>query len=223
MNRGPLDQLVLQKLPEITFPLVVKSHDLGPAAIAALRAGHARAICTYRDPRDSVASDMKFMNHSFETAVKRITASLESLHVLQSIPHVLLVGYEHMMADQIGQIRRIARHLCVNVDESTVHQIDAATNLNSSQRVCESLKHRHAADVYQSPLSNHRIDPVTHLHDNHINGGTVGRWKTELSLDQAADLTDRLAPWLEKLGYEKAIPTFAVEASLVVHRDILVV
>src|SRR5271156_4528903 len=60
MNRGPLDQLVLQKLPAITFPLVVKSHDLGPAALAALRAGRARAVCTYRDPRDCVASDMIF-------------------------------------------------------------------------------------------------------------------------------------------------------------------
>jgi hypothetical protein len=216
MNREPLEQLILTKLPAITFPLVVKSHDVGSAAITALRGGHARAVCTFRDPRDAVASDMKFMNHPFETAVKRISASLESLHLLQSIPHVLLVSYERMMTDPHLQIRRIADHLGVKADESTVRQIDAKTNLENSQRVCETLKTRHSRDVYQSPLSNHRIDPSTHLHDNHINGGTIGRWKDELSIDRAIHLTELLAPWLLKLGYETeaTVRSFAQDACI---------
>jgi hypothetical protein len=204
MTLPALESLLVHKLAHVKGPVVVKAHELGPCALATLRTGHAKAVCTCRDPRDCVVSDMCFMNHSFDAAVHRIGASLESLRIFQSIPNVLLVNYEQMRADPIRQIYLIANHLEIHIDESAAHSINTSTSLENSQHICDSLKHRPLSSVYQSKSTQHRIDPTTHLHENHINSGTVGRWKRELALDKALCLNDLLAPWLVKLGYETA-------------------
>jgi hypothetical protein len=46
------------------------------------------------------------------------------------------------------------------------------------------------------------VDPLTHLHENHISNARIGRWKDELSADLGRYLTERFAPWLLKWGYE---------------------
>jgi hypothetical protein len=195
-----LEHFVTKKWPAMTAPSVIKVHDIGPAALAALRSGSASAVCTFRDPRDCVASDMVFMGFPFEVSVKRIGGTLELLRLYQSTASILLVKYEDMMMDRPREINRIAAHLGVRVDESLVRQIDAMTNIESSKRLCAGLGDRPADQVRK--VANHLVDPVTHLHQNHINGGTIGRWKSEFSIDQLRFMTEYFEPWLLKMGYE---------------------
>jgi hypothetical protein len=195
-----LEHFVNQKWPTMTAPTVIKVHDIGPAAMGALRAGTARGICTFRDPRDCVVSDMAFMSYPFEACLKRIGGTLEPLRLYQSTPNILLIKYEQMMADRPREIRRIAGHLAIPVGDAAVQQIDARTNMHTSQRLCQSLKERPANAVMR--VANHVVDPVTHLHSNHINGGAIGKWKFQLSVDQVLYMTEYFAPWLIKLGYE---------------------
>jgi hypothetical protein len=98
------------------------------------------------------------------------------------------------------EIRRIATHLGLNLNEAAINHIDSKTNLESSSQLCDSLTNRPAKDIQK--VQNHIVDPATKLHHNHINGGTVGRWKYELSIDQVAYMTEFFAPWLRRLGYE---------------------
>jgi hypothetical protein len=140
------------------------------------------------------------MGYSLDDCVQRISVTLEPLGAFQSTPSILLLRYEEMMADRGREIRRIASHLGLRLDDATVGHIDAHTNLESCQKVCESLKDRPAEKVLM--LANHRIDPTTQLHQNHLNGGTVGRWKHEFSVEQIAYVNEFFAPWLLKLGYE---------------------
>jgi hypothetical protein len=212
-----LEHFVAQKWPTLTAPAVIKVHDIGPAAMAALRAGTARAICTYRDPRDCVASDMAFMAYPFEVCLKRIGGTLEPLRLYQTTPSILLLKYEQMMADRPREIRRIAGHVGIPVDDAAIRQIDARTNLHASERLCQSLKDRPANAVLR--VANHVVDPVTHLHQNHINGGTIGRWKSELSVDQVMYMTEYFAPWLIKLGYETTDSLAALMKSLSSHAN----
>ena len=126
----------------------------------------AKAVCTFRDPRDCVASDLVFMGGGLEQTILRVNGSLEFLKHYQNTPHILLVRYEDMMTDRFSQIRRIAEHLNVTLDEQAIARIDAKTNLESSQKLCKELNHRPSNQVLT--IQSHRVDPDTHLHENHI-------------------------------------------------------
>jgi hypothetical protein len=200
LDSAPLEHFVTTQWQGVNGSTVIKAHDLGPASLAAVRSGRAKAVCTFRDPRDCVASDVQFMGYPFEICVKRISGTLEPLRIYQNTPHILLVRYEDMMAERGREIRRIATHLGLNISDDLVRQIDEKTNVQSSGRVCDGLKHKSAEQVMQ--VATHRVDPVTQLHENHLNGGKIGRWRDELSREQIAYMTEFFAPWLIKLGYE---------------------
>jgi hypothetical protein len=104
------------------------------------------------------------------------------------------------MTNRQNEIRRIARHLGLPSDISIVSQVDARTNLQTSKQLCEQIKNRTDAQVMQ--IDSHRVDPQTHLHENHIDNARIGRWRDELSVDQGRYLTELFEPWLLKWGYE---------------------
>jgi hypothetical protein len=195
-----VEQFVTQQWQKSPGPTVIKAHMIGRVALTAIRSGQAKAVCTFRDPRDCVASDQVFMGRGFEYSVKRVASSLEFLNYYQSTPHILLVQYEEMMKDRLSQMRRIAAHLHLRGDEEMFARIDGRTSLESSERLCRDLKNRPASTVLN--IQSHRVDPDTHLHENHIGNAKIGRWKDEFSLDQARWLTEYFSPWLLQLGYE---------------------
>jgi hypothetical protein len=200
LDGGPADYFVTEQWQHVPGLTVIKAHQIGPAALSAIRAGQAKSVCTFRDPRDCVASDLAFMGRGLDFSVSRVTASLEFLKFYQSTPHILLVKYEEMMTDRISQIRRIASHLHVRWDEAMIARVDALTNLETSKQVCEELKNRPTEQVLN--IASHRVDPQTHLHEHHIGRATPGRWRDEFSTDQARWLTEYFSTWLVQLGYE---------------------
>jgi hypothetical protein len=66
--------------------------------------------------------------------------------------------------------------------------------------VCRQLKMRPANQVLN--IASHRVDPQTHLHENHISSAMIGRWKTELTPEQGRGLSEYFSGWLLSLGYE---------------------
>jgi hypothetical protein len=198
---GPyVEQFVTWHWPTAPGPTVIKAHMIGPVVMQALRTGAAKAVCTFRDPRDCVASDLMFMGLGLEKTILRVNGSLEFLKHYQNTPHILLVRYEDMMADRLGEIRRIARHLNITLDEDSVARVDAKTNIESSKRLCGELKDRSPDKVLN--IQSHRVDPETHLHEQHIGNARIGRWRDELSADQGRWLTEYFSRWLLLLGYE---------------------
>ena len=196
----PLEQFVSEQWPAETGSWVLKAHNIGISAMTVLRKGLAKGVCTFRDPRDCIASDLAFMRYPLDLSIKRVSATLDPLRIFQCVPNILLVRYENMMTNRPSEIRRIAAHLGLMVDDMTVRRVDSRTNLENSERVCTNMKHRPAGGLMQ--IADHLVDPTTHLHQNHINGGTVGRWRYELTEEQGAYVTEFFAPWLVQLGYE---------------------
>jgi hypothetical protein len=186
-----------EKVPGLTL---IKAHEMGAKAINALQAGLALGVCTFRDPRDCVASDLVFMGRGLDHTLKRMNASLECLRVCESIDRILFVRYEEMMTNRQNEIRRIARHLGLPSDISIIVQVDAKTNLQSSKQLCQQIRNRPSNQVME--IDSHRVDPRTHLHENHIDNARIGRWKDELSADQGRYVSELFAPWLLKWGYE---------------------
>jgi hypothetical protein len=181
-------------------PVVLKSHEPGPIALSLIRAGRIKAVCTFRDPRDCVSSDLKFMRIGINQVLQRVRSSFEALRLYQTTDHILLIRYEDMVQDPIRQIRRIALHVGVDVDAAAVERIHQATSFETSRKICQDVQRRPDSEVYL--IAKARVDPGTRLHENHIFDGKVGRWRTEFAGDQARWLTEYFSSWLIQLGYE---------------------
>jgi hypothetical protein len=195
-----LDSFINRQWETSPGPTVVKAHQIGPNALAAIRTGEAKAVCTFRDPRDCVASDIVFLGQGLEASVRRVAMTLEYLQHYQMTDHILLLRYENMMIDRRREIRRIAEHLKITLDDAAVHRIDAETDLEATKKICRQLKMRPSNAVLH--IASHRVDPETHLHENHVSNAKIGRWRTELSADQGRWLTEYFSSWLLNLGYE---------------------
>jgi hypothetical protein len=176
-------------------PTVVKAHGLGPLAMRHLTMEQAKAVCTFRDPRDCVASLMQFTNERFDIACARI---LEGLRMLDLYPQdqTLFIHYEDLLGDRLAQVRKIAAHLSISPEESLLRRIDELTSIEKSREICRDLTNRPDTQVIHS--ENHRVDPKTWLHHNHIQDGRSGRWRDQLT-DEQVDHADQIfAPWLAR-------------------------
>jgi hypothetical protein len=181
-------------------PTIIKTHGLGPIALERVRSEAAKSICTYRDPRDCVASLMTFTGQKFEDAIESIRGNLIVLDEYHKSGNTHFIQYERMLEDRLGEIRRIADYLGISIDDPMLARIDGMSNLESSKKVCEDLRHRPQGQFIRSK-EDHRVDPQTWLHHNHIHSGQPGRWREELSAEQIQHLKGEFAPWLERLGY----------------------
>jgi len=197
-----------QALPNPPGPTILKIHKLTPRGLEILNRNQAKAVCTFRDPRDCVASMITFANASFDVALQTIAQALDNLNGTAS-PNTLFIRYEDMIQNRLAHIRAIAQHLGVFVDQSLCEKIDSLTSIERSREVCRSLKDR-PEDTVLRAMNDHRVDPETWLHDNHIQNGRHGRWKEEMSADQVRILNETYGPWLQRLGYGDSARKIAV-------------
>jgi hypothetical protein len=200
MDSASMDNFVINEWPLTPELVVFKSHEIGLAALGAVQGGNAKAVVTFRDPRDCVASYMIFKRWSFENTMHQISGTVKLLEQHANCPHSLFLRYEDMMTDRRQELWKIASHLRLHVDEGFITGVDGATNMDASRKICESMKDRPADNFVIS--DDHKVDPKTHLHENHFNGGTIGRWKNELSPEQTRISTEFFASWLLRLNYE---------------------
>jgi hypothetical protein len=197
-----LDHFLQVEAPMGDGAAVIKAHEMGAGAIEYIALGKVRAVCTFRDPRDCVASDLIFWGKGFDESVSRVMWSMQcvgSLH--RQAPKALFVRYEAMMGDPIGQIRRIGQYLGVGLDHKAAEWIHSQTNLETSRNISRQLGSKLPEQV-DVGLDNHRRDKLTLLHDNHIGNAQVGRWKKELTVEQGEYLTKVFRENLTELEYE---------------------
>jgi hypothetical protein len=180
---------------------VYKSHGNGPLASHWIRTGKAKAVCTFRDPRDCVASDIEFMGLGFDASLRRVAQSLRLLDSYQDFGRTLFIRYEEMMEDRPAAIQVIAAHLYVRLHQKDLERIDEQTNISSSRKRCSEISSLRD-DQVQPVEGTHRRHLTTLLHDNHIGTAKVGRWKQDLTDAQGRQLTHLFANTLLNLGYE---------------------
>jgi hypothetical protein len=182
-------------------PAIIKVHEIGPTAIEWIASGRAKAVCTFRDLRDCVASDMVFWGRGFEASVKRVMISIKALDsAFGDSGRTLLVRYEDMISDRLGQIGRIADYLNIELNQTELEEVDSQSNIQSSRALCRSMANC-ADDETDRVEGNHMRHRVTLLHDNHIGNARIGKWKDELSGEQGRILTQAFGQALRVMGY----------------------
>jgi hypothetical protein len=200
-----LDRFLTNDVDARKGPAVIKAHEIGPLALEWIRTGRAKAVCTVRDPRDCVASDIAFWGAGFETSVGRVTLSLKFISSCCDFGRTLFVRYEEMMDNRRAEIAKIANYLRIPVGPAEIEWIDRRTDIRSSEEICRELMTRPAKET-EKISNNHRRDPITLLHDNHLGSGKVGRWKEDLTAEQGRVLTQLFNRSLNALGYSSEEP-----------------
>jgi len=196
-----LDDFLNTSAPVRQGSAVLKAHTVGPLALEWIRTARAKSVCTFRDPRDCVASEMEFEAVNFDTAIARVVACLKTLESSMDFGRTLFIRYEDMMHDRMSQIRLIAAYLNVRVDEKELESIDNETNLATSKKLCSQIS-------TLGPDQVEKIDNVparhrtTLLHDHHISKARPGRWREDLTDAQGRHLMQLFQKALLLLGYE---------------------
>ncbi len=89
----------------------------------------------------------------------------------RQLPNVLLVHYNNLKADLEGEVRRIAKFLDIEIDESLMPQILAHCEINHMRETARS-----------NPMAEGRLKQTfKNGTDTFFNKGTNGRWKDVLS------------------------------------------
>ncbi len=188
---------------------LIKAHDLGPATLTGIRAGRIRNVYTVRDPRDALASMIRFWpptpDNPFETYLGNFQRWLMQGETLMRSGTSLVIRYEDMMDDSAACIEAVARYLKLPERKQLIARVDAATSVESHRKIIDRIEE-------QAEDPDAAFDPTRQLHRRHIDSGEVGRWRRDLSQEQRRRAVVAFLPWLVSMGYAEEALRAAVEA-----------
>lgn len=187
--------------------LVVKTHGTDVARELARRAE--AIIITIRDPRDAIASLMRYNKTPFDLALRVTDASAATCARFMSHRRSVLLRFEDRFFDDPATVERIAA------------MFPGVLPLSESRRIFDELR-RAAVDAFianlealpttESSLDDltgqwDTYDEVTGWHKHHAGrDAEVGRWRRELSDRQVLTIESHMQPLMERLGYLPITP-----------------
>lgn len=200
-DAGNLDSVLDDVTNRENAIAVIKTHWPSKRVLEFMRHKSVKNVYTIRDPRDCVASRQLKTKDTFENSLQLIVKNLAAYfpHYRQ-LENTLFIRYEEMMQDARRSVNLIASHLGVALSEDVASRIHQETSMENAKRIAESLRARSPDTLIHD--RDHLVDPLTMLHDNHIQGGICGRWREEYNSEQKRTLMKALKPWLLVLGYE---------------------
>lgn len=180
--------------------VVIKAHTPGPKTLERIDNGVVKNVCTFRDPRDAVASRRTFQDEPFEESMEWIKRNIKFMHRYAQTQQTLFIRYEDMMRDSLSQIRALGRYLGADLNERLIRDLDHNTNFARSRAMASRVKELPSEQLYQDRT--HTVDRLTNLHENHIQSGKTGRWRTELTEEENRVLLNAFGKILVSLNYE---------------------
>ena len=185
---------------------VVKAHDVGMRTKKKISEGKIKNIYTIRDPRDCFASMEKFMPRfegvEIDDRIREFQRWLILGDEFFGDDVSLIIRYEEMVENNIKQIRRIANFLEIKRTDKLILNISNATSVAASQEIIKQMiETGKGVEKFKVAGKEKRFHPESQLHENHLNGGTIGRWRTELTEENQQKIHTAFSPWLIKFGY----------------------
>jgi len=177
---------------------VLKCHDPGRRTLRQIAEGRVRNVCTVRDPRDCLASMERFRprraDQTIEQRIRNFQRALAMADGFRTDSRSLLLRYEELRARPLEFVQEIARHLGVACDLATAQAVERAAGAERSAAIADSLagKGRGGRPAF---------DRQTQLHERHLDGGAIGRWREAFDADLQARLHLAFLPWLLGFGY----------------------
>jgi hypothetical protein len=189
---------------------VIKVHRCTDSIAAEFLQGNALGIYTFRDIRDVFVSSMKQRDKSFDYVWQEgfIDQCLENYKRWTQLPNVLISRYEAIICDLPNEVHRIATHLGLSLELSQCQTIAADYSIEIQQERIQKftdslLQMTLAPDDHREIVDYH--DEETLLHMNHINSGTAGRWKEDLSDQEATLICHHVENWCAENAYPSSV------------------
>ena len=183
--------------------LVAKLHDYDKGIEKLLNRGEAKAIYVYRDLRDVSISFIEKGQRLFWRFI--LSGEIDNLliqhRLWNSLDCILVSRYENMVINLAEETKRIADFLGVELDDDSAEQIAANYSLDRQKQRIESFDYQNKGFT-TGVKKKIKVDPYSLLHENHINSGQVGHWKTTLTPIQIGMIEYLGYDWLHEMGYQ---------------------
>ena len=189
--RRPQNVLKLYNLVEKNASFVVKTHSR-PSILWSLihLKGIFRASLSIRDPRDIVVSLLdhakKIKTEGRDNSIVHLSSVAEAIEYTSKMlnandvwfrtPGVLMVKYEDLLLDPVGQLHRLSDHI----------------GLNPESELLEGIVQKYAPKA---------INDATMQKRTHFNKGAVGRYKSRLSPAEIDLCNKRFKKFIDQAGY----------------------
>jgi hypothetical protein len=144
-----------------------------------------------RDPRDAVASLMRYHNHPFDRALDHVERALRLCVCYAADPRAKVYAYESRFFDDPETPDALAAHLGLPLaPQSGVKISQALVRDNVEAHIARMDR---LPGILQDRVSGDRLDPQTHWHTHHAGrSGEIGRWRHQFTPAQAEAVADRL-------------------------------
>jgi hypothetical protein len=164
---------------------VLKTHEIGNVAVLDwLSRFSTRLVVTIRDPRDAVGSLMLYHGYDFARALDYVDRAARLCARYAADERALLLSYESRFFEQVGTVARVDAHLGWTTDAAARDAIFGGLRRAAVDAYIARLPA--LPGVLQDRASGDMLDPRTHWHTHHAGrSGEVGRWKRQLSAEQA--------------------------------------
>jgi hypothetical protein len=152
--------------------LVVKSHVLDPSVHDLCCNGAVKAIYTWRNPYDVVASSLRMFQVSPKDAVDALRGALRvwAFHRRTSSAHI--VAYESIMTQPQVAIAEIGNYLGLRTSTGDLLQIATELSFENVKRLSQHVDELDPKRIIRR--GGLTFDRETNLHQNHIRDGRTG-------------------------------------------------
>ncbi len=164
---------------------VFRGHNVDSYLLRALALGDVRAILSFRDPRDAVASFMQRFGTQFLPVCNDVMRNLASLVSAGSSMPNLSFFFEDRFTDDISTVRQCADFIGVPLTDAQASGIFEKYRSANVRRFIASLGRLPADRIYVDETAN-VMDRETSFHATHISDGQIGKWRTVLAPRDAA-------------------------------------
>ncbi|HEX4229830.1 MAG TPA: hypothetical protein VHZ07_14245 [Bryobacteraceae bacterium] len=169
--------------------IVVKCHKLDENACGIFRDGNARAIYSYRDIYDAIASLLVMFRFPFERCLLVMNESLDTYDFHCETGNFLCVDYKSVVGESGATVRAMAKFMGLDLPESAIAVIDQAHSFQAIKQLSGNLKQAGEGRLVRSPISCY--DPESQWHVRHVRNGGTGYGRRYL-LPQQIELIETL-------------------------------
>lgn len=156
-----------------------------------------KVLYIYRDVRDVVVSLMNKYDFSFERAMQEVPAILNDHYAWMDISDIYISKYECDVFSPVWEAIQIDQYLGTGLSDAKLKAIGAQHTLANQEKYIRHFNWTHDAIGAGKTMR----DPETQLHQNHIQSGRVGQWRTKLTHYQAKGIEAIAGDYLREYDY----------------------
>jgi hypothetical protein len=181
---------------------VLRAHNVDSGLLRILKLADVKAVLSFRDPRDAIASFMqRFQPYGakFPRICNDVARNLASvLSASQHFDH-LSFFYEDGFTDDPGSVRRLAGFLGYELHEDQILAIFDKYRAETVKAFTAAIDTLPEDRLFVDEASN-AMDRVTSFHRTHISDMRVGKWRDVFDQETQAALTEAFGDYARLLA-----------------------